>query len=267
MKRHVLLAVVLAAVSGLAIVPSLRADDETTCSNASLRGAYGLAGDPNLVVGFGPTAALGSLTADGSGTWEGTLTQSFNGIIVHEAFTATYAVNSDCTGAVTLVLQPGGRAAHLSFVVLDQGNQVFVIETDSTAVASFVLKKQPNNACSNVHLKGAYGFKTRGTIVGVGPVSIVGSIIMDENGNVTGSQIKSLNGHITQDSFSGIYTAQPDCTGSATFIFQSDGSTSNFDFVVVGENNSVLRGIQADPNTAVTTLVERLSDDVAADSD
>ncbi len=262
MKRHIMLTLILVAVSMLVIVPPLRADDETTCSNASLRGAYGLASGPNVVVGLGPTAALGSFTADGRGTFEGKLTQSFNGVVVHEAFTATYAVNSDCTGAATIVLQPGGRAAHVSFVVLDQADQVFVIETDARTVTAFVLlKKQPHKACSNVHLRGAYGFMASGTIVSVGPVSGVGLMIMDENGNVTGSQTKSLNGHITQESFSGTYKVQPDCTGSATFVFQPDGSTSNFDFVIVGENSSALRAIQTDPHTVVTTLAKRLSDE------
>jgi hypothetical protein len=259
MKKHMFLTLVLVAVFSLVIVSPLRADDDIACSNASLRGSFGLGGGPNVAVGFGPTASLGSITSDGAGSLEGKLTQSFDGIIVHEVFTGAYTVNSDCTGTATFVLQPGGRAAHLGFVLLGEGDQIFMIETDATTVATFVLEKQLPKACSNVHLKGAYGFTQTGSIVGVGPVSNSGLMTIDENGNVTGSQTKSVNGHISQESFSGTYTIQSDCTGSATLISKTDGSTTSFEFVAVGGNT--LRGLQTNPHTIVVTLAKRLGDD------
>ncbi len=88
-------------------------------------------------------------------------------------------------------------------------------------------------ACSLARAAGNYGFTDSGTVVGVGPRTAVGIWTMDAAGNVTnGKATSSLNGTIAQETFSGTYTVNPDCTGSlAVDIFES----GNLLFTVTGD--------------------------------
>lgn len=254
------LVLVFAAVFVLLLVPQAQAGDDTGCSNASVQGGYGFTGSTNAIVGIGPSAAVASFTADGNGNIVGKITQSFNGLIVRETFTATYTVNPDCTGSATAVLQPSGRTAHVNFVVVDEGNQVFNIQTDPGTIVTFTDKKKSGDACSNTTVKGTYGFTGTGTVLGIGPASSVGLFTAGEDGNITGSQTRSFNGDIAQETFTGTYTVRPDCTGSASFVVQPGGRTAHFDFVVDDEDGNEVRAIQTDPGTVITTIDRRLGD-------
>ena len=86
--------------------------------------------------------------------------------------------------------------------------------------------------CSNASIKGTYGFSCEGTIVGVGPIAVIGVFTADGNGK--GSQVEtlSLNGEISQGVFrTDTYTVEADCTGS--FVSTGpDGSVIHNDFVI-----------------------------------
>ena len=72
------------------------------CSNASLKGAYGLSCE-GTIVGVGPVAVVSVLTADGKGNSSGAETLSVNGTIVPGVtFTGAYTVNADCTGSLVI---------------------------------------------------------------------------------------------------------------------------------------------------------------------
>src|SRR5262245_34538225 len=80
----------------LGLVSRVQAEE---CSNASIKGGYGLSCE-GTVVGVGPLAVIGVLTADGKGNGSEVETISFNGDIVQGAtFTVAYTVNADCTGS------------------------------------------------------------------------------------------------------------------------------------------------------------------------
>lgn len=136
------LAVVFASILALSFAPMAQGDDNHTCSNASLKGFYGFTSSGDEIVGVGPAAFVGSFTADGDGHIDGKDTASFNGAVIRETFTATYTVNSDCSGSATAVVQgPLPRTVHIDFVVVDNGNQVFNIVTDPGAIITFTDKK------------------------------------------------------------------------------------------------------------------------------
>ena len=87
----------------------------------------------------------------------------------------------------------------------------------STAATAQVV----NPTCSLVRAAGTYGFSTSGTVIGVGPRVSEGTITLDAAGNVTnGKATSSLNGAITQEEFSGTYTVNSDCTGTATLAIR-----------------------------------------------
>ena len=76
--------------------------------------------------------------------------------------------------------------------------------------------------CSTASLAGKFGFTTTGTIPGLGPVAATGLFTQDRSGNITGTQTRSLNGDIADETFTGTATVNPDCTGTDTIqVFQS----------------------------------------------
>ena len=67
--------------------------------------------------------------------------------------------------------------------------------------------------CSAALVAGKWAFTTTGTIPIVGPVSAVGIFTADSSGNLVGSQTRSLNGDIADETFTGTATVNADCTG------------------------------------------------------
>jgi hypothetical protein len=67
-------------------------------------------------------------------------------------------------------------------------------------------------ACSNKTLNGSYGNYRSGT-TSAGPLTAVGILFFDGNGNASGSQSISRNGVFTFDAaISGVYEVAADCT-------------------------------------------------------
>ena len=81
-------------------------------------------------------------------------------------------------------------------------------------------------ACSLALTAGKWGFTTNGTVVGIGTRVSVGILTFDAAGNVLNGKVTaSLNGSITNETASGTYTVNPDCTGTGTFdIFDQVGN-------------------------------------------
>ena len=95
---------------------------------------------------------------------------------------------------------------------------------------------QNNGTCSNASVAGTWGFTTNGTIIGIGPRDSLGIFTLNGAGKlVNGKATASLNGNITDETFSGTYTVNPDCTGKfAIDIFDLSGNkllTATLDLV------------------------------------
>src|SRR5437660_4992648 len=121
------------ALGGLAagvwlVVPKARAQENgqgrTSCTNASLKGAYGFYRTGTTSVG--PLAAIGIATFDGAGSSTAHQTIRRNGTSTSDLFTSppitgSYEVERDCTGRF---LMPDGTVAG-HFVVIDGGKEIF----------------------------------------------------------------------------------------------------------------------------------------------
>jgi hypothetical protein len=71
--------------------------------------------------------------------------------------------------------------------------------------------------CSLEGVAGKWGFTSSGTVVGIGPRASVGIFTLDGAGNlIKGKATASLNGSVTDETFSGTYTVSLDCTGKLT---------------------------------------------------
>ena len=116
------------------------------CSNATLTGSYGFketgfvarngkAGGPAI-----PVATVGAVTFDGAGNASFTVTQVFNssGGEFFEAIPATYTVNSDCTGSITIE----DFGLHFNIVIVGGGAELFAIQTETGTTNIVDAKKQ-----------------------------------------------------------------------------------------------------------------------------
>ena len=78
--------------------------------------------------------------------------------------------------------------------------------------------------CSLKRAAGKWSFTDNGTVIGVGPRVAVGILTLDSAGNVSNRMAtSSLNGAVAQETFSGTYTVNPDCTGTIKVTISSAG--------------------------------------------
>jgi hypothetical protein len=82
-----------------------------------------------------------------------------------------------------------------------------------------VASAQTRGPCSSFSPAGTWGISHSGTITfptGAVPVAIVGTIIVDTNGKVSGTQTSSMGGQVSKTTLRGTLTMNPDCTGTFT---------------------------------------------------
>jgi len=128
-----MLALASLALSSAAWAQSaLEPNSQGPCSPATLKGFYmsEQAGTLNSL----PFTQVNHIFADGVGGITGTGTSVVNGVVSDVAITASYTVNSDCSG--TLGSVPGGLSQN--FVIKGDGSQVFFIVTAHPAGAATV---------------------------------------------------------------------------------------------------------------------------------
>lgn len=114
----------------------------------------------------------------------------------------------------------------LLLALLSQGAAVSVAQQDTTP------------RCSSANLSGGYGYSVNGTTANAEQYSLVGRFVADGKGGVTGVSIQSVNGAISRPTFTGTYTVNADCTGTANLTF-NDGGTAPLDFIIVDDGKSV----------------------------
>jgi hypothetical protein len=103
-------------------------------------------------------------------------------------------------------------------------------------------------ACSNATLNGVYGYY-HGRPDGVsGQRALVGQMIADGKGNLSGSWTTSLNGTISTGTFTGTYLISKNCTGSFT-LSNEDESPANFS-IVFDDSHKGFQILQTDNGTA-----------------
>ena len=123
------------------------------------------------------------------------------------------------------------------------------------AVAIAPKLRAEDGVCDETSLNGSYAFTATGTLVGLGPIAIVGRQTFDGNGAFSASQMVSLNGSTFPLPVAGAYEVKPDCTG--TFSFQAFPGVTDHFFFVIDDNRKELRVIQTDPGAVVTAIARK----------
>jgi hypothetical protein len=88
----------------LSLAAIASAQDDHTCSAATVAGEWGYSETGTLILPTGPVpyASLGRYTLDRDGNYSGARTASLGGTIQVATFKGTATVNPDCTGTVTI---------------------------------------------------------------------------------------------------------------------------------------------------------------------
>ncbi len=133
---------------------------------------------------------------------------------------------------------------------------VFVMAFVSLLVLGLVSRVQAHGGeCSNASIKGAYGLSCEGTVVGVGPLAVVGVFTADGNGNGSEVETISFNGVITTGAtFTVTYTVNANCTGS--FVSTGLGSVFHNDFVL-DDNKKEFRLMPTEPGFVAVCLFRK----------
>jgi hypothetical protein len=114
------------------------------------------------------------------------------------------------------------------------------------AVVCLTLLPLANAACSNATVAGTFGYTVSGTLFlpqGAAPVAAAGSITFDLNGNLSGSQNRSVGGAFLHETIQGTYSIDSDCALKfAANVYDDSGTllrTSVVDGVVVDNGKQI----------------------------
>lgn len=249
---------VIGLFMALTAIASARAADQplTACSNASVKGLYGL-----LINGYDSSGlyqmGVGQINSNGKGSFTGTETVSDDGVIFdNQALTGTYSISSNCTGSGTIKNVKNGTLSHYNFVVDPLGKQVEAAGTDSGhGTASGYALALGTATCSTAAAAGTYGFHGGGYLVGQGVLQFDGQYVFDGLGNLSGIETRIVGGTvISASSITGTYSVASTCQGTGTYQF--NGATVDLNIVMVSGAKSFFT-IETDPGTVSTSVAHQ----------
>ena len=93
----------------------------------------------------------------------------------------------------------------------------------------FLLSEAPSSQaglCSLRNTAGEYGFTLTGVVIpqmGAVPIAAVGRAVLDASGNISGTESRSVGGGFADETFTGTYSVNADCTGTTTLQFFESG--------------------------------------------
>ena len=90
------------------------------------------------------------------------------------------------------------------------------------------------------------------------PAAAAGRITFDGNGHVNGTQTRVVAGSSLDETYSGTYSVNPNCTGSFTVLVQPDTRTSTVDLVWTDNTNGV-SAVFTNPGFILTATGRRIS--------
>jgi len=223
------------------------------CSNASLKGTYGISwGWPQELYDGNKNEAMvvGQLTADGKGNITGTETISYlNTIIQNESVKGTYSVAANCTG--TISLSPDFFNIYLNGS--NNGFQMTLTTTGFEAVG-FALP-QVSATCALSGEAQRLGVNVVGTIPGSSVnKAIIGQLELNGKGQLTGTVSINMNYSNSVKTVTGTYTEASNCTGKVQ-ITPAGLAALHFNAVFVNGGKELLL-IETDSGTVIGGIAQ-----------
>ena len=95
--------------------------------------------------------------------------------------------------------------------------------------------------CSLSGVAGRYGFTLNGVVIlptGPVPIAAIGKAVLDAGGSVSGTEARTVGGGYADETFTGTYTVNADCTGTTTLQFFESGNLVRTSILsIVFDNN------------------------------
>jgi hypothetical protein len=126
---------------------------------------------------------------------------------------------------------------------------------------------ESHSRCSDAALVGEYAVKGDGFVSSgpppapLAPFAVVSLMTFDGQGGLSNRVSASFNGLIRQNTVSGRYTVDADCTGTISVTLPEPPFRLNFSLVMAGARSRTgdeFYFIQTDPGTVVTHIAKRL---------
>ena len=128
-------------------------------------------------------------------------------------------------------------------------------------LSSVLMAEDDHHGCSYRSVAGTFGYVVTGIRNGVGPVAGVGQLNFHRDGTISdGKQTVSFNGVIADETYSGTFTVNSDCSGSFTVdvISPIAPRTSHVDLVWVGDADGA-KAMFTDADTILTADAKRIA--------
>ena len=206
-------------------------------TNANLQGTYSFSmsgtdasANPGAFI-----SRVGSFTADGKGTvTAGMEDVSGAGVVQTVQFTGgTYSIQGNGKGTLTLNTVSG---TGLQFTIaLNSSTKGVMIQTDLNATSSGSFILQSANAFSLSGINGSYVFDVSGTDGSGAPISVLGQIVTNGGGAITGGIYDSNDG----GSNTPLITAQTFGAGGTYVLDPTNGSTFGRGTITFASRNFV----------------------------
>ena len=256
--RFTVILILLTGTSALGASSNVPQIGGGSCSTSMVNGTYYyvLAGTVSSGGADVPYAELGELVANGSGGVSGNSFVNLNGHTTTYTLTGTYAVQSNCTGLITLAVGSQTQASRsLTFQVINNAQSMIVAISNAGEVVTGKAYRTTSGSgspkCSNGSLSGTYAYVLTG-VAGVSGGSYVysdtGQVAADGNGNLTSTSIANVGGTFSNINGTGTYSVTKQCSGTATVTTQP--GTTNDVFAVVQDGQMVLF-LETDTGTTV----------------
>jgi hypothetical protein len=121
--------------------------------------------------------------------------------------------------------------------------------TLATVCAGMTPVAHATEHCSNAKAAGNWGFTLAGTLIlptGPVPGAAVGRLSIDKDGNISGTESRNVGGGFANETLTGSWAVNADCTGTVTVNIYESGvlaRKSVLAVVFVGDSSKI-RGVQ-----------------------
>jgi hypothetical protein len=131
------------------------------------------------------------------------------------------------------------------------------------AVATPNVSADDHKHCSYRGVAGRYAFTLNGVLIlptGPVPIAAIGTAFLDADGNVSGTESRTVGGDFADETLTGTYTVNPDCTATTTIDFYEAGQLVRTSVLslVFDNNERAVRMVQKSlqlPNGAFLPVV------------
>jgi hypothetical protein len=138
----------------------------------------------------------------------------------------------------------------------------FKLSTAVLVTLTCMPSARAQTGCSKNTLNGRFAFTATGFLVAPSPIAgsfaAIGVQSFDGKGNTEGASTVSVNGAAERVTLKGLYSVNPDCTGSMTLTFLPSGLVQHFD-LIVSPNGTEIRGVRTDAGVVGTGVYRKMS--------